>query len=110
MAIHTEYSVRVNSAYAPTTRRSALLPASAPNAPRRPRLATANYVIAQRRPVNRTPTGPLPHVPLRIITGDAISLRHKDPIGYSGMAPLAAVSRLACSQAPQAGPRVLPPA
>src|SRR5215471_17894974 len=68
MAIHTEYSVRTNSAYAPTTRRSALLPASAPKAPRRPRLATVSHRIARRRHVSRAPIGPIPHVAPRVIT------------------------------------------
>src|SRR5690348_7936519 len=59
MAIHTEYSVRVNSAYPPTTRRSAPLPTSAPKTPRRPRLVTADHLMARRR----TLTGPIPHAP-----------------------------------------------
>src|ERR1700744_4856456 len=41
MAIHTAYSARMNSAYAPTTRRSPRLPASAANTRRR--LATAVF-------------------------------------------------------------------
>jgi hypothetical protein len=49
MAIQTEYSVRMNSAYPPTTRRSARLPASARKTPRR-RLAKAGVLI----PVLRT--------------------------------------------------------
>src|SRR5262245_66558491 len=45
MAIHTEYSVRMNSAYPPTTRRSPSLPASARKAPRPRRLATVDHLI-----------------------------------------------------------------
>src|SRR5579859_5390345 len=46
MAIHTEYSVRMNSAYPPATRRRPRLPASARNTP----------VLRMRYPVKRPPT------------------------------------------------------
>src|SRR5215467_707590 len=68
MAIHTAYSVRMNSAYAPTTRRSPRLPASAPKTPRRRRLAMVGHPIARSRPVTRRPAGPTPHVSPRGIT------------------------------------------
>src|SRR5260370_25317069 len=64
MAIHTEYSVRMNSAYPPTTRRSPLLPASARKVPRLRLLATVDHLIpvilVTRYPVKRPRHQPAP--------------------------------------------------
>src|SRR6516165_9739185 len=70
MAIHTEYWVRVKSAYPATTRRSPLLPASARKTPRR-RLATGDYRRARRGPMPRAANGSVLHVPPRVSTGEA---------------------------------------
>src|SRR5215471_16478184 len=60
MAIHTAYSVGMNSAYAPTTRRSPRLPASAAKTPRRRRPATVDH--------------PMPAAPAVTVT----SVRHEN--------------------------------
>src|ERR671925_1655810 len=65
MAIHTEYSVRMNSAYPPTTRRSVLFPASARKAPRRRRLATMDHLIPVIL-VTRCPVRRARHQPARV--------------------------------------------
>src|SRR5215469_6037058 len=62
MATHTAYSVRTNSAYPASTRTSALLPASEPNA-RRPRPPEPPRTPTPPRPQQQTTTTPGPAAP-----------------------------------------------